>query len=207
MGNQQGGDDKISQGKDKVLLKSVSKISVTNLIETDLENIDDFFNEEKEASAIDNLQRLWERDSGLWTVTFNNKRDKFLKMVKLSKSLKIKNVNDYEKEKEIIFQINAELNVNKEIFQFVLSKSYKSDKVKIEEIKDFKNIEWILNIEWKDENVIKAICESLKNKDDQNDEEIEEMVNEFSKYSLQWLASSNVEQFRVKHADKSLFEE
>lgn len=211
MGNQQSENDKVSQNKDKILLKSVSKISVTNLIETDLENIDDFFDEEKEASSIDNLQRLWLRDSSLWTQTFNNKRDKFIKMVKLSKSFKIKNINNYEKDKEIIFQINAELNLNKEKFQFVLSKGYKSDNIKINQIKDFKDIEWILNIEWKDDNVIKAICESLKNNDnnqnDQNDQQIVEIVKEFSNYSLKWLASNNVEQFRIRNADKSLFEE
>ena len=206
MGNQQQGDD--DKGADLVICQSVSKISCSHSM-TDL-NIDDFLNEKKEATPIDNLQRLWERDSAIWTSRFNNKRDKFLKMIKLTKSLRIRSISNYENIKEMRLQIDAELNlnqelINKEIFQFSLSKSYKSD-IEINQIKDFKNIDWILNIEWKDKNAYTAISGALKPNQSrkQNDRNnVEEILNEFTSFILQWLSSGNVEQFRIKTVDET----
>eukprot|EP01083_Nonionella_stella_P168455 568713_1 len=70
-------------------LKSVSTLSQTNLSDTELDDMDAFLNEEKEALPEEHLHRLWIRDSGLWSKKFNGKRDKFLKMVKLSRAVKI----------------------------------------------------------------------------------------------------------------------
>lgn len=211
MGNQSHGGDKLEKpgGKDLMICQSLSQLSYSNSIETDL-NIDEFLNEQKDATAIDNLQRLWERDSALWTTSFNNKRDKFLKVIKLTKSLEIKNIKNYENEKEMIFQILAELNLNqeilnKEIFQFQLSKSYKAD-VEIDQIENVKEIDWILNIEWKDENAYIAINDALKSKEakKQNGDNLgtQEILNEFTSFILQWLSSNNIEQFRIKTVDK-----
>ena len=121
MGNQQGHQqlgDSDDKGSDFVSLHSVSKISMNHLIETDLEDDEfkDFLNEEKDETPIDALQRLWIRDSGLWAAKFNNKRDKFLHMVKLTKSVKIKSMNNYENKKDIQFQIDAELTFSSFLF-------------------------------------------------------------------------------------------
>lgn len=118
---------------------------------------------------------------------------------------------------------HIQCSINKQVFSFLLSKTYKSDDIEIAKISsvDFKKIEWNLNINWTEENAYKIICDSLKppekeDKDDKNvltrkekmqmiNTEVEEIVNEFVQYTLEWLSSNNVEQFRMKNADKGNF--
>mmetsp|Transcript_39482 Transcript_39482/g.63156 ORF Transcript_39482/g.63156 Transcript_39482/m.63156 type:complete len:215 (-) Transcript_39482:1496-2140(-) len=173
---------------------------------SDEKDIADFFNEQKDASSVDVLQRLWLRDGRLWTATFNNNREQLLHMAKLVKSLHVQSVDDQEKEKEIKLQITAELHINQEKFPFVLSKRY-IPSTKMEKIANLESVQWELHMEWEEENASQHIVQSLVSKssnqsvnnNDGIEDVLREYVKQFTAYILEWLSSENVEQFRVKY--------
>eukprot|EP01084_Bolivina_argentea_P197575 338551_1 len=178
---------------------------------SDIEDFEEFLNEEKESSPAKNPQRLWVRDSIIWSKQFNGKRVKFIKMTKLCKALKIKSVINLEKKDNIEFIVDAQLNINMKALAFVLSKSHDHESKDTED-----GIEWQLSIKWKDINAPQILMESLTpkqpNKNVQNGTkkgkgvdtdgesklqlETKQYIEEFKQFVLQWLSSHNVEQFR-----------
>mmetsp|Transcript_54129 Transcript_54129/g.89611 ORF Transcript_54129/g.89611 Transcript_54129/m.89611 type:complete len:231 (+) Transcript_54129:20-712(+) len=180
---------------------------------TDIENIDDFLNEQKNMSQKRHLQRLWIRDSTLWMKQqkFNRSRLKFLTVVKLCKSLHILSVMNDEQAKRLKFEITAVLSIHQKDFAFVLCKWYESE-IDIEKIKNIDSIEWDIDMQFKDKNAYQSIVQAFQtnnnNSDDQkepsysseNKEQIvQACVSAFSQYVLQWLTSHNVELFRIQN--------
>eukprot|EP01084_Bolivina_argentea_P235504 396270_1 len=180
------------------ILSSDDETDVDDL--TDLDDISEFLDKGNYASPEENLQRLWIRDSLIWAKKFNGKRNKFVKMVQLSRTMNIKSINCFQNKNSIQFVIDAALIINEQNLSLQLTKYCKTGDECID-INALDTNEWKLNIEYKNKNAHKIIVDALESKQTDNNksaDEIEKFVTEFSDYILKWFSSNNVEQFRMK---------
>ena len=146
-----------------------------NLIENENTNSLNDHIEMSQLYSENTLQKLWNIDSKSWTLNFNNQREKFLIMIKLTQCLIINEINHYQNENDIQFIMKCDLNIDHGL---ILSFSV---------IKRYDNIEdkWRVNIFWDDENSQQLLCQWFD----------KGYIQEFIQFTLKWFEQSDIEPY------------